>query len=181
MTIEINKKARLPIIGLACIGVLMSFFTLSSSDLIRYDRGSFGLTKYRDERTGGSIAFLESEDPGLEAGRKAALFAAKLGLFYLLVLSYNIFEGNAFSNFLLIVLGTVIQLSLAVVYIAKENGICELVECSWGSGVIWLYMSEIIMFVSSIGALFTSEDPWVGKKKKVILDTFYPRIQAEKN
>ena len=144
----------------------MSFFTLSSSDLIRYDGGSLGLANYK-VGTGESTEFLGLEDPALEAGRNAASFAAIVGLLYLLILAFHSFVGTPYSDFLIIILGTVIQLSLLVVYVAKENGICELIECSWGSGVIWLYMSEIIIFSSSIGALLTSENPWVRKKRKL--------------
>jgi hypothetical protein len=146
----------------------MNLMTISSSDLFRYDGGTLGLTKYKDESTGDRIAFLTLEDPALEAGRNAAVYAFIVGLIYLPVLTIHHFVARIpYCDVLLSILGAVIQMCLLVVYVAKDNGICEVEGCSWGSGATWLLISEILMLSASIGSLYASEHLWIENKVSI--------------
>ena len=145
----------------------MNLFTLSSCDLLRYDGGSLGLTKYEDGSMGGAgeiTSFLGLiEDPALEAGRKAATAAFVLGLIFLPMLTIHNFGAFSipYNDILLSLIGAGIQLCLLVVYTAKDNGICEVEDCSWGSGATWLLMSEMMLLAASAGSLYTSETLWI--------------------
>jgi hypothetical protein len=137
----------------------MNLLTISSVDLLRYDGGALGLSKYTGGSTGESTAFLTWEDPALEAGRKAAVSALIIGLLYLPMLTIHHFVARIpYCDILLSILGAAIQVCLLVVYVAKDNGICEVEGCSWGSGATWLLMSEILMLSATIGSLYTSEN-----------------------
>ena len=146
----------------------MNLLTISSIDLLRYDGGALGLTKYTNGNTGESAQFFESEDPSLEAGRKAGVFAFVMGLLFLCMLTiHNFFAPIPSSDILLTVLGAVIQLCLLVIYIAKDNGICEIEGCTWGNGATWLSMSQILMLSASTGSIYTSGLSSVGGCNKV--------------
>ena len=134
----------------------MILLTLSSVDLLRYDGGSLGLTKYKNESTGKRTEFFGLEDPALEAGRKAGVFAFVVGLVFLGVLTMNNFVARIpYSDFFVTIFGAAVQLCLLAIYVAKDNGICEMEGCSWGRGATWLLMAQIMMLSASIGALYT--------------------------
>ena len=121
--------------------------------------------KYTDANTGQTNDFLGLEDPALEAARIAGVSAFIIGLVYLCMLSIHYFVTRIqYSDILLGILGAVIQLCLLVVYIAKDNGICEIEGCSWGSGATWLLISEIMMLSASIGSIYTSENLFIRNK-----------------
>ena len=148
--------------------VLMMLLTLSSSDLLRYDGGSLGLTKYKDESTGESIQFFGLDDPALQVGKQAGVFAFVMGLIFLCLLAVNNFVVQIpFSEVIVTVLGAVIQLCLLAVYVSKDNGICEVEGCSWGNGATWLLMSQIMMLSASIGSLYTSRISFSDTVEKV--------------
>jgi len=148
--------------------VIMNLMTISSSDLFRYDGGALGLTKYKDESTGERITFLTLEDPALEAGRNAAVYAFIVGLLYISMSTIHHFVARIpYCDILLSILGAVIQLCFLVVYVAKDNGICEVEGCSWGSGATWLFMSEILMLSASVGSLYASEHLWIRNKATI--------------
>jgi hypothetical protein len=143
----------------------MILLTLSSSDLLRYDGGALGLMKYKDGSTGESTIFFGLEDPALEAARNAAVSAFVVGILYLFVLAmHNCVSRIPGGDILLSILGAVIQLCLLAVYVAKDNGICEVEGCSWGRGATWLIMSQIIMISASIGSICTSDNSWIASK-----------------
>ncbi len=142
--------------------------TLSSSDLLRYDGGSLGLTKYKDEGTGENVKFFGVDDPALQVGKEAGVFAFVVGLVFLCLLAVNDFIVQIpFSEVIVTVLGSVIQLCLLAIYVAKDNGICEIEGCSWGSGATWLLMSQIMTMSASIGSLYTSRISLSDVDKKV--------------
>jgi len=160
-----NSTTGIAIVGFASIGVMTNILTLSSSDLLRYDGGALGLTNYKDGSTGESTTFLGLEDPALEAGRNAAVYAFVIGLVYLCMLTiHNFVSRIPYSDIILSIIGSVIQLCLLVVYVAKDNAICDVEGCSWGSGATWLLMSEIMMLSASIGSIYTTENPWMRNK-----------------
>lgn len=154
------------------LAVLMNLLTLSSSDLLRYNGGSIGLTKYKDGSTGQSIAFSDMDDQALEVARNAGVYAFISAFLFLCLLTVHKFVARVpCSDILLTLLGAVIQLCLLSVYIAKDNSICELELCSWGTGATWLLLSQILMLSASIGSLYTSSRlPFFGGNEKKVCD-----------
>ena len=141
---------------------------MSSSDLIRYGGGSLGLMNFENESTEGRTAFIEVDDPALELGRKAGVYAFLLDIIFLSMLAiHNYVSRFPYDDVLLTIFGAGIQMCLLVVYSAKDNGVCEVEGCSWGSGATWLFLTEIMMLSASIGTFYTSEKSGTMNQTKI--------------
>ncbi|KAL3919765.1 MAG: hypothetical protein SGILL_003590 [Bacillariaceae sp.] len=154
-----NSQARMGVLGVAALGVVTSSVVLTSCDLLRYDEGSLGLKNYADEQTGDCTAFVELEDQALRTAQSASFGAFALGVVFLAIsAAHELWVPIPFKNAILSACAMMIELSLMIVYTAKENGICEMQSCTWGSAVTYLTVTQIAFAAASIGSAYTGEE-----------------------
>lgn len=131
---------------------------MHSCDLLRYDEGSLGLMNYLDETSGQCTRFSAIEDQSLRAARTAAITAFGFGLAFICLASIHAFLYKFHcKDTMLTMIGMCIQLFLVMVYVAKDNELCEVEGCSWGSATIWLVFSQITYLGALIGSFYIGD------------------------
>jgi hypothetical protein len=137
---------------------ITNLMVMHSCDLLRYDEGSLGLMSYVDEISGQCTRFAAIEDQSLRAARTAAIAAFGFGLAFMCLASIHAFLYEFSSkDIMLTMIGMCIQLCLVVVYVAKDNSLCDIEGCSWGSAMIWLVFSQITYLGALVGSFYIGD------------------------
>ena len=146
--------------------VITNAVVISSCDLLRYDdESTLGFLKYTDEETGRCTSFEILEDETLKFARTAAIAALCLGCTFLSLIAVNSVDVKVPGTYMFHTLvGTCLQFSLLMVYAAKNNGICEVEGCTWGSAATWLAISQLLYLFAIIGAIYTGVSLWSKQK-----------------
>jgi hypothetical protein len=142
-----------------CVGAaITNLMVMHSCDLLRYDEGSFGLINYVDERTGECTKFDNIEDQSLKTARTASIAALALGSLFICLASIHAFLYQfPWKDIMLSMTVMCVQLCLVVVYTARDNGLCEVEGCSWGSAIIWLVFSQIAYLGALVGSFYIGD------------------------
>jgi hypothetical protein len=140
---------------------------LASCDLLRYDEGSLGLRTYNDEEIGECILFATLEDEALKTAQSASYIALAVGIAILSSAAVHTFlQPIPAHDILFGMCSMFLEVCLLVVYTARSNGVCEIEGCFWGTGTVWLVITQLAFVAPSVGSFFASKrvtdngQPW---------------------
>jgi hypothetical protein len=143
--------------------VISNCFLLCSCDLLRYDEGSLGLRTYFDEETGECITFVTLEDESLKMAQVASFIGLAVGIAMLICSGvHNFLQPIPAQDMLFGVCSMFLEVCLLGVYLAQNNGVCQIEGCSWGTGTLWLVITQLVFVAPTMGSWFASR-PVAGK------------------
>jgi hypothetical protein len=139
--------------------VLSNCILLGSCDLLRYEEGSLGLRSYTDEETGECIAFVTLEDEALKTAQFASYIALVVGIVILFGggTVYTFLQPIPALDMLFGICSMFLEVCLLGVYTAQNNGVCKIEGCSWGTGTIWLVITQLAFIAPSLRSCLASK------------------------
>jgi hypothetical protein len=129
---------------------------METCELLKFPGGSLGLFKYSGNEAGHECAKYsgEAEDPAIKYAQMWSQLAVAFGCFFLalvVVLQQRVYQLPYFlDSILLNFLSIGVQLSMAHVYIASKNDICETYGCGWGRGLVYNAVAQALYLIASV-------------------------------
>jgi hypothetical protein len=140
--------------------VVFNFLVIESCELLQFPGGSLGLFKYSGHEAGQECAKYsgEVEDPAMKYAQMWSRLALAFGCFFLVlvvVLQQRVHHVPYFLDAILLnFLSIGVQLSMAHVYIAWKNDICETYGCGWGRGLVYNVVAQALYLIASVFVVF---------------------------
>ena len=157
----------------AATGLVANWLSLSSCRLMEFEGGSLGLYKYAHDGFDHCSSFgFNMEDEGFQVARIASASAVGFGSCLLVWNVINLYlpRIQASQDIISMLLGGATQVCLSMVYVARQNEVCDMYECKWGRSILWNLLAHVMYLAAStspeIFGMIASKQPPEGQIRK---------------